>query len=244
MGLLKEVCYSPTEDKEEEEEKDSFYEELQRAVEETPVHDILIILGDLNAKIGTNNKGKESIMGKHGCGVINNNGSRLEDFCLENKLVIGGTIFQHKNIHKLTWTSPDGHTQNQIDHVLINKRWRGTLQDVRALRGADVGSDHTLVLVKLKLKLEKIKKGEQRSPQVDVSKLKDPALMKSFQLEVKNRFTILKDEQELSIEQFNTTLAGKKTLGLKRKKKEEWISSRTWEMVELRCKTKKKIRKY
>ncbi|XP_062595390.1 craniofacial development protein 2-like [Saccostrea cucullata] len=134
--------------------KGFYYEELQRAVEETPVHDVLVILGDLNAKINTNNEGKESIMEKHGCGVINNNGSRLVDFCLENK-------------------------------------WRGTLQDVRALREADVGSDHTLVLVKLKLKLRKIKKGEQRSPQVDVSKLKDPALMKSFQLEVKNRFTIL-----------------------------------------------------
>ncbi|XP_061176934.1 craniofacial development protein 2-like [Saccostrea echinata] len=188
------VCYSPTEDKDEE-EKDSFYEELQRAIEETPVHDVLLILGDLNAKVGTNNEGKESIMGKYGCGVINNNGSRLVDFCQENKLVIGGTIFQHKNIHKLTWTSPDGHTRNQIDHVLINKRWRGTLQDVRALRGADVGSDHTLVLVKLKLKLRKIKKGEQRSPQVDVSKLKDPTLMKSFQLEVKNRFTILRNKK-------------------------------------------------
>ncbi|XP_062618616.1 craniofacial development protein 2-like [Saccostrea cucullata] len=148
------VCYSPTEDKEEE-EKHSFYEELQRAVEETPVHDV-IILGDLVAKDGTNNKGKESIMGKYGCDVINNNGSRIVDFCLENTLVIGGTIFQHKNIYKLTWTSPDGNTQNQIDHELINKRWRGTLQDVRALREADVGSDHIIVLVKLKLKLRKI----------------------------------------------------------------------------------------
>ena len=146
------VCYAPTEDKEEE-EKDSFYEELQKAVEETPAHDVLLILGNLNAKVGTNNEGKEATMGRHGWGVMNNNGSRLIDFYQENKLTIGGTIFQHKNIHKIIWKSPDGHTQNQKDHAPINKMWRGTLQDVRALRGADVGSDHNLVLMKLKLKI-------------------------------------------------------------------------------------------
>lgn len=71
-------------------------------MEETSVHDVLLILGDLNAKVVTNNEGKEFTMGKHGCGVINKNSSRLVDFCQENKLIIGGTIFQHKNIHKLT----------------------------------------------------------------------------------------------------------------------------------------------
>lgn len=86
-------------------------------------------------------------MEKDGCGVMNNNGSRLKDFCQEKKFIIGSTIFQHKTIYKLTWTSPDGHTQNQNDHLLINKRWRCTLQDVRALRGFDIGSDHTLVPV-------------------------------------------------------------------------------------------------
>lgn len=49
-------------------------------------------------------------------------------------------------------TSPDGHTQNQIDHMLINKRWRGIMQDAGALRGTDIGSDQTLVLARMKLR--------------------------------------------------------------------------------------------
>lgn len=53
----------------------------QLAAEETPVHDLLLILGDLNANAGTNNEGEESIIGKHGCGVIDSKGSRLEDLC-------------------------------------------------------------------------------------------------------------------------------------------------------------------
>ena len=115
------VCYAPTEDAEDE-EKDTFYDELQAAVDETPTHDVLLIMGDLNAKVGIDNQGKENTMGRQGLGVANGNGDRLTSFCQENKLVIGGTIFEHKNIHKVSWCSPDGHTQNQIDHIIINNR--------------------------------------------------------------------------------------------------------------------------
>ena len=55
---------------------------------------------------------------------INNNDEILVNFSLNNICVIGGTIFQHKYIHKLTWKSPDGKTVNQIDHVVINNKWR------------------------------------------------------------------------------------------------------------------------
>ncbi|PVD21686.1 hypothetical protein C0Q70_17485 [Pomacea canaliculata] len=83
---------------------------------------MLLIIGDLNAKVGSDNTCREHVMGKHGIGTINDNGERLADFCEENNLLIGGTLFQHKDIHKATWTSPDGITKNQIDHVIINQR--------------------------------------------------------------------------------------------------------------------------
>ena len=67
------------------------------------------------------------------------------DFCASNGLVIGGTLFPHKKSHKLTWRSPDGITENQIDHVAINKMWRSSLQDTRVMQSADAGSDHHLV---------------------------------------------------------------------------------------------------
>ena len=63
------------------------------------------------------------------------------DLCEFNDLLIGGTIFQHKLIHKLTWKSPDDKTESQIDHILINGKWRRSLQDVRTKRHADTGCD-------------------------------------------------------------------------------------------------------
>ena len=61
---------------------------------------MLLDVGDLNAKVGKENEGKENIMGKHGCGNINENGDRLVDLCEVNNQIIGGTIFPHKDIHK------------------------------------------------------------------------------------------------------------------------------------------------
>lgn len=88
----------------------------------------------------------------------NDNRQQFAAVCLENGLVIGGTVFQHKTIHKLTWVSPDGRTCNQIDHIAINQKWRRSMTDVKAVRGADASSDHHLVMCKLQLKLKRTQK--------------------------------------------------------------------------------------
>ena len=106
---------------------------------------------------------EQRVMGKHGVGDLTNNGERVINLCEENKLIIAGTIFMHRNIHKLTWTSPDGQTQSQIDHIIINSKWRGSLQDVQVMRNADVESDHNLLVAKMALKLRNAKIGMARN---------------------------------------------------------------------------------
>ena len=80
----------------------------------------------------------------------NDNGVRLVNFTTSKNLVVKSTMFPHHNIHKYTWTSPDGNTHNQIDHVLIDRRWQSSILDVRSFRGADCDSDHYLVVAKLR----------------------------------------------------------------------------------------------
>ncbi|XP_063435995.1 craniofacial development protein 2-like [Mytilus trossulus] len=156
-------CYAPTNDADDE-TKRTFYEKLQSITCKTPRHDILIVLGDMNAKVGNDNLDRERFMGKHGLGTINENGELLVDFCEDNDLVIGGTLFPHKNIHKITWNSPNGRDKNQIDHMMINGRWKNSLYDVRAMRGADCGcgSDHHLICDNKPSTVESLEQGWSR----------------------------------------------------------------------------------
>ena len=72
----------------------------------------------------------------------NDNGIRLVNFATSKNLVVKSTMFPHRNIHKHTWTSPDGKTHNQTDPVLIDRRWHLSVLDVRSFRGADCDTDH------------------------------------------------------------------------------------------------------
>ena len=114
------ACYAPTEEAEEE-EKDEFYEQLEEEIRTTPRHDVglLMVIGDLKARVGEDNTGKETAMGTQGFGCANNNGERLSDLCVESRLGIGGTLFMHRDIRKTTWRSPDQRTVSQIDHLYI-----------------------------------------------------------------------------------------------------------------------------
>jgi hypothetical protein len=80
----------------------------------------------------------------------NNNGVRVVNFATSKNLIFKNTKFPHRNIHKHTWTSPDGVTHSQIDRVLIDKRRHSNILYVRSFRGADCDTDHYLVVAKLR----------------------------------------------------------------------------------------------
>ena len=129
------------------------------------------------------------------------------------------------------------------DHVIINRRRRSSLQDVRAYRGADVASDHTLVLAVVSLKLRRSKGRQARQQRLDSGRLNESLTKQAFEVEVKNRFQVLGEQQEMTIDGFNQALreAGEKVLGFRRKKKEEWIKEETWKKIDERKQTKEKI---
>ena len=97
--------YAPTSNSEEGTDERS-YEDLQDLLELTPKKDVLFIIGDWNAKIGSQEI--PGITGKFGLGVQNEAGQRLKEFCQKNPLVIANTLFQQHKRRLYTWTSPDG----------------------------------------------------------------------------------------------------------------------------------------
>jgi len=81
---------------------------------------------------------------------INNNGVRIANFATSRNLVAKSTMFPHRNIHNYTWTFLDGKTHNQIDHILICRRWHSNILDVRSFKGVGCDSDHNLVVAKVR----------------------------------------------------------------------------------------------
>ena len=113
--------YAPTSNTEEA-EVDRLYEDLQDLLELTPKKDVLFIIGDWNAKVGSQET--PGIRGKFGLRMRNEAGQRLIEFCQENALVIANTLFQQHKRRLYTWTTPDGQHRNQIDYILCSQSWR------------------------------------------------------------------------------------------------------------------------
>ena len=103
--------YAPTNNVEEH-EVEQFYEDLQDLSELTPKKDILFIIGDWNAKVGSQET--PGVKGKFGLGVPTEAGQRLIEFCQENALVIANTLFQQHKRRLYTWTSPDGQDRKSV----------------------------------------------------------------------------------------------------------------------------------
>ena len=104
--------YPPTSNAEGAEEAEQFCEDLQDLLEPTPKKDVLFIIGDWNAIVGSQET--PGVTGKFGLRVQNEAGQRLIEFCQENALVIANTFFQQHKGRFYTWTSPDGRTEIRL----------------------------------------------------------------------------------------------------------------------------------
>jgi len=147
--------YDPTSNAEES-EVEWFYEDLQDLLELTPKKDVFFIIGDWNAKVGSQET--HGVTGRFGLGIQNEAGQRLIVFCQENILVIANTLFQQHKRRLYTWTSTDGEHRNQTDYIPCSQRWRSSTKSAKTRPGADCGSAHELLIAKFRLKLKKVGK--------------------------------------------------------------------------------------
>ena len=221
-----------------------------KVIEKTPRHDIILVTGDMNAKVGGKYDGEQRVVGQYGLHCDrNDNGERFVSFCAINNLAIASTMFPHKDIHLHTWTSPNGQHHNQIDHVAVNGKFKRSVIDCRTYRGADVGSDHNLIIIKAKLKLHKAAGKVTTSTRYETCKLKTTEVKQQFMIELRNRFSTLSEQtnDDSGIESrwnnfkeaYNDTSLA--VLGYRRRKNQEWISEESWKRVEERRSLKNKI---
>ena len=133
----------------EDEEVEQFYNDIERAMADSDSK-YKIITGDFNAKIATKTKeGDFESMQAFGIDEINERGDRLIEFAEEHTLIIANILFQKPKNRYWTWESSNRETRNQIDFTLSNQR--GIVTNSEVITKVDIGSDHRLVRVTLRI---------------------------------------------------------------------------------------------
>ena len=242
-------AYAPTTDYDDE-KIEGFYEQLQEVVDQIPKKDILIVQGDWNAKVG-----KHACKNwKYTCGLYSNKetnerGLKLLEFASLNDLKLANTFDPHKTSRRWTWHSPNGKHHNQIDYIMIKRRFQTSVNiaKTRSFPGADIGSDHDLVMMTFKLHLKKVSKQGHSRIRFDLEKLRDPEVAETFKAMIAGKFAplTLLDADDVNmddlINKFNVavTETANETLGMYRHHKQPWVTPNILHLCNKRRELKK-----
>ncbi|ETN74712.1 endonuclease/exonuclease/phosphatase family protein [Necator americanus] len=134
------IAYAPTSSYEKE-EFDAFYMDLKKFYREDYAF-YKVIIGYFNAKVGPRRTPEELHIGTHGL-QWNDEGERLSEFIMTTKTIHGNSQFQKSSSLRWTWESPGGGYRNEIDYIIVNKRF--CLTDVAVVPKYYTGSDHRLL---------------------------------------------------------------------------------------------------
>ena len=196
------VAYAPTDMPENRPTKDAFYMQLHSTITALPSRDLLVLMGDFNAQVGTDPTPHDGVIGPHGFGKEDpsDNGERLLQLAAAFKLRLANTFFKHKRDHTATHVLHRAGNEvvlRVIDYFAVSKRLMSSVTDCRVFRGFDAASDHHLLVLTLRLRLSAAK--QQGAPGIasgryNVARLQrcKPAQVE-FEMDLHNRFSTLAD---------------------------------------------------
>ena len=231
------VCYAPTNEASLQ-EKDLFWSQLSDLVSSFKHRERICVIGDLNAEPGHQLNDTMSCRGPFGMGEENENSEKLLSFCTSHKLLVGGTWFQHRQVHRYTFNPPDPSCRKKmLDHILFAERYRGCLTNVRSRRGKTTITDHELVIAEVSMKL--LSKKSCFTPRISSAKLQDETTRDLFTQEVKLHLDKSGDFEntEQSWDNFRKALnqAAVKCLLPDKRVNKPWISPDSLELIRKRA---------
>ena len=250
--------YMPT-TSHEEEEIDVVYEDIENLLAQTKTNEISIILGDMNAKVGRGKEGTE--VGPWGLGIRNERGHRLVQFCRENSLCIANTYFEKHPRHLYTWQGPaeiDSQLKirNQIDYILVQKRFKNGVENVKTYPGADCYSDHNPVVMDFRIKLKKLER-PKKAAGLNLSQLSScKNKCTEYNAKVTEKLLNLKrdddeesemeiiDKQWENIKRVLSDTANEIVDRRKKSNKSSWMTNEILELMEQRRKLKRNTAEY
>ena len=201
----------------------TFLDDVAEALETVPPTDSVMLIGDFNAHVGDDDQTWRGVIGRNGSPDFNHNGRLLLDFCACNGLSIMNTYFQHRDAHKYTWYRETSGQRSLIDFAVVSADLRSQVMNVRVRRGAELSTDHHLVVCRLRTQnLAKNTKTRGRKVyRIRWERLKEEDMAKNFADNVDQQFSQI-PSAELDMETewclFKTGIisAATKICGLKR----------------------------
>ncbi|BHF58474.1 hypothetical protein SprV_0100142600 [Sparganum proliferum] len=169
--------------------RDKFYEDLHALLATVSKADKLIVLGDFNARVGTDHTAWRGVLGPHGLRGSNDNGLLLLRTCAEHRLILTNTFFCLPEREKATWRHPRSRQWHLLDYVLVRRRDQRDVLVTKAIAGADGWTDHRLVISKMRLRLQPRRRPQGKRPpgKLNVALLSLPAHHLHFSTELAQR---------------------------------------------------------
>jgi exonuclease III len=211
--------------------KESFYEELGNAIRAVPRNDKLILLGDFNARVGRDHQTWPGVLGCHGLGKENDNGTLLLSLCATHQLTVTNTAFQQANKRKATWMHPRSGHWHLIDYIIVRQRDKADVMVTRAIRGAEMWSDHRLVRAKMRLRIKPLTRPRRTAPhrKLDVAALKSEAISAKFEADLSEALDDVRCSEAVNVEEAWSSFKKKvlessaNTLGFVQRKHQDWF---------------------
>ena len=180
-------------------EYQAFVDEVNDALLRVSPTESTVLMGDFNAHVGIDNETWKGVIGRHGDASFNENGRYLLQLCCSNGLCIMNTFFQHRNVHKYTWYRPSMGQKSLIDFCIVSADLFSDVLDVRVKRGAELSTDHHLVVCSLRFPKPWSNRKSRQSAvtyRIKWEALEEDKVRKQFASSMSSKFRQLPDVSE------------------------------------------------
>ena len=229
--------------------KDKFYEDLDSLIKTIPKEDKLLILGDFNARVGTDYTTWEGIIGRNGVGKCNSNGLLLLKTCAEHSLLITNTVFRLPHRNRTSWMHPRSRQWHLIDYVLTRQKDRHDILVTKSMCGADCWTDHKLIMTKLSLQIQQKRRpqGQKKTKKINANALSTTSTKRAFIKDLSNTLdstTFDPADAEANWSSLKEAIhtASKNNLGTATKKHQDWFDENDKHIEELLAKKNNLLR--